>query len=312
MMKQRAGLGKRVSSIFDGVPLPQAGKELEQAPKRAEPPIVPPQRAADTATMPRQIPTAPSQVPKSAPPVVPQTPKPAPAAVPQTPKAGPAAAPQTPKPAPAAMPQAPRLAPAAAPQAERTTFHQTVQPKSSDSQTLPKKASTTSLPAGEASGDSWQRLIHKLFSSVNGQADARNKKTLVLAGVLLAVLALVVMWTGIFSDSTQNVTTSAAAANAVAGSQLQIDWTPPEPFPVTMRDPMQIGSKTGPDSSASGGSLLVKSIVFDKNNAKASTAVISGQIVHEGQSINGTMIAKINQDSVEFTANGKSWKQQVE
>ena len=29
-MKQRAGLGKKVSSIFDGVPLPKTAQEIEQ------------------------------------------------------------------------------------------------------------------------------------------------------------------------------------------------------------------------------------------------------------------------------------------
>ena len=65
MMKQRAGLGKKVSSIFDGVPLPKVGKEVEQAPPRAEPPIVPPQRSADTATQPAKTPAVPPQAPAS-------------------------------------------------------------------------------------------------------------------------------------------------------------------------------------------------------------------------------------------------------
>jgi hypothetical protein len=120
------------------------------------------------------------------------------------------------------------------------------------------------------------------------------------------------MWTGVFSSSPSRPVVS-TVATAAAGNESRIDWTPPEPYPSNMRDPMQVGSVSrasgGDSNSVSFGGFVVKSIVFSADNP---TAVINGQIVKVGKTINGAMVAKINKDSVEFTANGKSWKQQVE
>jgi hypothetical protein len=100
-------------------------------------------------------------------------------------------------------------------------------------------------------------------------------------------------------------------ATAVANSASNIAWTPPEPYPANFRDPMQVGSTGGGGGgSVSGpGGFVVKSIVFSADNP---TAVINGQIVQTGKIVNGATVTKINKDSVEFSANGKSWKQQVE
>ena len=61
-MKQRAGLGKKVSSIFDGVPLPNAAQEIEQAPKQAQQQLPPVHRPSDIAagTSQAAVPTPPA------------------------------------------------------------------------------------------------------------------------------------------------------------------------------------------------------------------------------------------------------------
>jgi hypothetical protein len=282
MMKQRAGLGKKVSSIFDGVPLPKAGQQVEQAPPRAVPPVVPPQRPADADALPRQMPAAPPEAPS------PHKPADAPnqhSHVPVTP--------QTPKPAPVAPP--------------RTVPVQAPQPRISEPP-LPKKAVGVPAAGGGAAGD-WHKLIHKIFFSGNGEADARNKKAAALVGVLSVVLAVVVMWTWVFSASSAK-NSAAGRAVTTAASEVRINWTPPEPYPINFRDPMQAGSTisgSGSDFYGSG-RLIVKAIVLSDDP----TAVINGQIVRQGQTINGTKVIKINKDSVEFEADGKSWKQQVE
>ena len=73
MMKQKAGLGKKVSSIFDGVPLPNITREAPQMPGNAQPPVVPNYRS-DAAAAPRPMQT------------VPLPPRPMPVAMPQPPR----------------------------------------------------------------------------------------------------------------------------------------------------------------------------------------------------------------------------------
>jgi hypothetical protein len=260
MMKQKAGLGKKVSSIFDGVPLPNIVRPTEQAP--------PAYRPADIASQPR-----PMQM----------------------------AQPMPPRTAAIAAPQAPRTMPAMPPQSRIPVQ-------------MPQTRHTSSSSSGIAvSGESWQQLIHKIFFSGNSETDARNKKTVAMMGILSVVLVVVVWQTGIFSGQSSQ-TAPSTIANANAGSGVRIDWTPPEPYPVNFRDPMQVGSTGGGGGgSVSGpGGFVVKSIVYVPNDTKSSTALINGEILREGKSIGGATIIKINKDSVEFSANGKSWKQQVE
>jgi hypothetical protein len=48
---------------------------------------------------------------------------------------------------------------------------------------------------------------------------------------------------------------------------------------------------------ARGGNLRVKGILYDQDNA---SAIVNGQILHEGEQISGAKIIRINKDSVEF------------
>jgi hypothetical protein len=257
MMKQKAGLGKKVSSIFDGVPLPNIVREAPQAPGYAPPPVMPSYRP-DAAVAPRPMQTMPLP----------------------------------PKPAPVAVPQPPRMMPSQPPR-------------------MPARSVAVAASANTVSGAAWQQLIYKMFFSGDSETDARNKKAAVMMGMLSVVLVVVVMWTGVFSGPPSKPA-AGIIASATAGNGVRIAWTPPEPYPANFRDPMQVGSvsSTNGGGSVEGfGGFIVKSIVFSADNP---TAVINGQIVKVGQTVNGAAVTKINKDSVEFFANGKSWKQQVE
>ena len=261
-MKQKAGLGKKVSSIFDGVALPNIVRPAEPS----APQVPPAYQPAEMVSPPRPMQTAP---------------------------------PMPPRPPAVAAPQMPRMVPMPPPQPKTAAQPQL-------SRHIGSSASTAAV-----SDNSWQQSIYKMFFSGNGEADARNKKTLAMVGLLSVVLVVVVMWTGVFSSSPSRPAAS-TVATAAASSEARIDWAPPEPYPGNLRDPMQVGSvsKSNDGDSASGfGSFVVKAIVFSADNP---TAVINGQIVRIGKTVNGATVTKINKDSVEFTANGKSWKQQVE
>jgi len=61
-------------------------------------------------------------------------------------------------------------------------------------------------------------------------------------------------------------------------------------------------------SASNPGDLIVKGVVISDNPS----AVIGNSIVHEGETIMGATVIRINQDSVEFEADGKKWTQQVQ
>ena len=107
------------------------------------------------------------------------------------------------------------------------------------------------------------------------------------------------------SKKTKNL--SLGPAIAVAASKDEIDWQIPEPYPTTLRDPMQFGRVTA--AQAATGGLIVKGIVYSQDSP---SAVIGTQIVREGDKVLGATIVKINKDSVEFEMNGKTWTQKVQ
>ena len=81
----------------------------------------------------------------------------------------------------------------------------------------------------------------------------------------------------------------------------------PDPYPNTLRDPMQFSSAgTAQDETDK---PIVKGIIYSEYG---SSAVIGNQIIREGEQILGATIVKINKDSVEFEKKGKSWIQKVQ
>ena len=183
MMKQRAGLGKKVSSIFDGVPLPNITQEPEQASKHAEPQLPPIQRETDIVSPPRQA-----------------------ASVPQTPV---------------------RPTPAAAPQPQGTTPVQRPQPVSTEKPI--QRVNSISVRKESISSGTWRQLIHKFFFSGDKELDARNRRAITMSGVLFVLLITVLWWTGIFSGSSSNRSTSAVAS--AANNDVYINWTIPQALP---------------------------------------------------------------------------------
>jgi hypothetical protein len=276
MMKQRAGLGKKVSSIFDGVPLPKSTQDIEQVPTRPQKPVPPAHRPADVTIEPRQMPTVP-------PPAPPPVPKP-PAVTPPV---------QAARPAVPTVPVEPRV------------------PKISD-KTPPKAAIGSSASDGGISIETWQRLLHKFFFPGSSDTNARNRRAIALMGLLSVVLVVVVTWSGVFSGSPKKVDVVASAGAATNGDS-RVEWSRPDPITLA-RDPMIVGSTSKPAKAGLGngewiGGLTVTGIIVSDR----SSATINGKIYNEGQKIDetDTAIIKIYPNEVEFSANGKTWKQGV-
>ncbi len=152
-------------------------------------------------------------------------------------------------------------------------------------------------------------IVEKLSALKRGQfADKQKIKILVIP--ILSIILILVLYRSFTGPSRaasrgpeaqvlQNM--PGTAESAVTG------WQKPEPYPIYMRDPTQL-SAAGSYMTGTG-SIAVRGIVFSEDNP---AVVVGSEIMHEGDTVGGATILKINRDSVEFTMEGKVWTQRVQ
>ena len=187
--------------------------------------------------------------------------------------------------------------------------------KKADIRDISKKASKKRSVVKVSSKSSWKQIISKLCEAKPGANTTKQKAMVVMVPVLFIVLVVFMLKGGVFGTSVHNVEAGDENNNvgvASAGLNAQIDWEIPEPYPTTLRDPMQLGPVVTGTNQAESRELvkiIVKSILYSEDN---SSAIISNRIVHEGDQIQGASIVKINKDNVEFEMNGKKWNQGIQ
>jgi hypothetical protein len=235
-MKPRAGLGKKVSSIFDGVPIPGATKETT---------------AESSTTMSRGY----------------------------------------------------------------------IRDSAADA---PASGLTPSLDAGRTSrpnpvrnkyGDISLRVQQQLFGAESGTVAGRQKAAAVAVVLLFVVLVIVVYYNFIVPASNVAAKPAAAPVESAAPSGHVVaaaGWKEPDPYPENLRDPMVIGAMSHVQPGANGGPnsamLWVRGIIVSDQ----SSAIVNGQIVCEGDAVDGVTVVKIAQEYVEFKLKDKTWKQEIE
>jgi hypothetical protein len=109
-----------------------------------------------------------------------------------------------------------------------------------------------------------------------------------------------------------------------------LQWTPPDLYPASIRDPMQrilIQAETSqpvPEQIEKKGEerqaekkveekedaveLTVKGIVYSEDNP---SVIIENKILFEGEMIQGIQVVEIHRSTVKFQKNGRIWEQQV-
>jgi type II secretory pathway component PulC len=154
-----------------------------------------------------------------------------------------------------------------------------------------------------------EQIKSKLLATKPGVSATKQKVAVIAVPVLFIVLIFV--FVRAFSSPSRKITGAGTPrlVKAVATADTKVEWKVPEPYPTTLRDPMQFGPATTQTGQAGGTGLVVKGIVYSKNNP---CAIIGDQMVHEGDEVLGVVIVKINEDSVEFGVNGKRWTQRVQ
>ncbi len=169
------------------------------------------------------------------------------------------------------------------------------------------KPETFKKPKKQVPGEqAWQQIKSKLLTPKAGVGAHRQKAMVILVPVLFIIMIFV--FTRVLSTPSRvTAQPGGFGPTGAVASPKDIDWQIPEPYPTTLRDPMQIGS-TG-TTAVQTSELVVKGIVYSEDNA---SAVIGNKIVHEGEEVMGATVVKINSDSVVFKMNDKEWTQKVE
>jgi len=154
----------------------------------------------------------------------------------------------------------------------------------------------------------WRTTKQRFFGDSQKSLDTRQKKTAVL-GMLLVVVFVAVLLFALGSGPSKVKAAVAKSENTLSGGQTTgstENWTLPEPYSTSLRNPTKIGVTAA--NTQSENTLSVQGIVY---SSKRPSAIIANQVVFEGESVEGVKVIKIEKDSVEFEKDAKRWKQQV-
>jgi len=240
MERHKAGLHKEISSIFEGVPIPNndgAGQSYSAA---AHKPVVEPPSAS-----------------------------------------------QTPSPA---QPQLSEQSPAKADDAKQH-----------------KADTVTKSPIQIWLQQTWEKIGSRLLAPKPGVNPARQKAMMILIPVLFVMLVVVLFQVFGTTPQRTNMSITSELTGNPAGSNTNIAWQIPQPYPTAIRDPMQMSSVAS--AQAGTGAMAVKGIVYSVDNP---SAIIGTEVVKEGDKISGVTVLKIRKDSIEFELNDKRWTQKVQ
>jgi hypothetical protein len=153
---------------------------------------------------------------------------------------------------------------------------------------------------------------NKLFTPKAGIDANRRKVMVILLPVLLVVFIFVIVRvlnqpSPAVANTQDSGTANVGNSAATAAPERKVNWQIPEPYPTTLRDPMQASLSAGGQGES--GNLVIKGIVYSEDRP---SAIVDNQIVHQGDKILGVTAVKINKNNVEFEMNGKKWTQEVQ
>ncbi|UCC98212.1 MAG: hypothetical protein JSW66_20495 [Phycisphaerales bacterium] len=290
--KNKAGLQKKVSSVFKGVPLPQ-NSGVPQTPgtpasdptpgASAQPPSVDHQAAQSSLLKKLQ-----------------QTEDTSDNALPDTTAAA-----------------SPEPAPAERQRQQHSELKKQHQAGASSKEALSAKRPEGQMPQKAAGPSLWQQINNRLFPQEPGGSSTRQKAMVILVPVLAIIM--IFMFRQVLSTSprqTQAATDEGSPVVAAAAPGHEIDWQIPDPLPAIGRDPIklpdQVVSTTAEPNEAVVGPATeiidIRDIVYSKDKP---SAVINAHIVYVGHKVAGATVVQILRDGVEFEKDGKKWVQRI-
>ena len=289
--KNKAGLQKKVSSVFKGVPVPQNNGSQQPSGSHT------PQSSLGTGSKP--VVSQNSLIKK----LNQSEDSPAEATQKQTPAVFPKPASMN------RMPQSPQITKLPQPEESLKRAAKATQPES--------------VPFIEEAGDGLlQQIKDKLFTPQAGSSPAKQKAMVIMIPILAIIM--IFAFRQVLSKAPSKTkgagTNETPAVAASADSGHEIEWKVPEPITVMERDPIKLPEpntepngdeneeENGTETKPNQGVIIVRDIVYSHDRP---SAVIGTKIVYEGDKVNGTTIVKINRDSIEFEENGEKWEQNV-
>ncbi|MGB2861911.1 MAG: hypothetical protein WBC05_01170 [Sedimentisphaerales bacterium] len=192
------------------------------------------------------------------------------------------------------------------------------QPKESLKQAA-KATQPESSPFIEETNDGlWQQIKYKLFAPKPGVSPTKQKAMVIMVPVLAIIMIFALRQ--VLSKAPRQTegagTDDAPVVVANADSGHEIDWKIPEPIAIITRDPIKLPDESNTQNTehnattgeVTTGTIIVRDIVYSKDKP---SAVIGSKIVYIGDKINDITIVKIDRDSVEFEKDGDRWEQNV-
>lgn len=182
-------------------------------------------------------------------------------------------------------------------------------------------ASHKAAVAAERTGPGlWQRINDKFFPPKPGVSPTRQKAMVILIPVLAIVM--IFMFRQVLSSSprqTKGATDDKTPVVAAAKSGHEIDWQIPAPLPAIERDPTKLpeqaavtaASGTEPNQAVAASlnqAFDVRDIVYSKDKP---SAVVNAHIVYVGHKVGGATVVQILRDGVEFERDGTKWVEKV-
>jgi len=168
-------------------------------------------------------------------------------------------------------------------------------------------------PAASTAASTWRQMLDRITKKLStpkpGISNARQK-TMVLFVPVLFIVLIVVLVRVITPPvrGTQSVDTKTLPSGNPE-ARTKIEWKIPEPYPVTLRDPMKVVQVKQVVVGKTGDELIIKGIIWGEQNP---LVIINKQTLKEGDTISGTTVVKINKDSVVLERDGKNWTQSVQ
>jgi hypothetical protein len=277
MSKSKGGLQKKVSSIFDGVPLESdavrgAVRHAPDAPApRSVAPVAPTVPAVEPPTVKPTAPAPPSAWPK-APPVP--------------------AAPATPN---SELKLRSPLAAILASEAPVSAPSHSAAPARADAPRTPPTA--TEKPSARSA----PRVVVKQMGQTN-----EKKRNMILVGALAAAFVVALLYaSGMFSGGSGAPAALASSQEVPVTKPVKIDWQRPS-MPLPNRNPMKLGGSTydSQQQSTTPGDSPFMNVMAIYCSQNMTAALIDGTRYEIGQIYRGARIIAITNDYVEYEING--------
>ena len=291
MAKRKGGLHKRISSIFDGVPLPKLAEIKHVPPKTDRPPVTP--ESSKTALTNKQADLTPESSAITLPSSIPT---------------------------PASKPE-PMLTPGPASKLEPAATS-APPPKPVPTPRIPPAQSKSKKITEELKSIVERRDGEKKMSPAIRAGTKRRKRLLMLIPILAIIFVILLVRAFPVPQEEQRKTDTPPKAKVGIKKVPQaapIVWSRPGLYPDNLRDPMYVPPKLAPEKTDPKNKVelfVVQSILFGEMKGwtavigireNQNSPVIERYMVREGDTIFDAKVIKISADKVELERNGEHW-----